>query len=81
MAGRDCKWHCQGGGGHSRRENLAFGEPQSEPAELNVGEGQWGSSCPSRALQRLLGSQPEEMPAGRDHLTQALHLQWGEQVQ
>lgn len=66
VAGGDCRWHCQGRGGHSGRENPAFGEPQSEPAELNVGEGQWGSSCPSGALQMLLGSQPEELPAGRE---------------
>lgn len=65
VAGGDCRWHCQGRGGHSGRENPAFGEQQSEPAELNVGEGQWGSSCPSGALQMLLGSQPEELPAGR----------------
>lgn len=46
VAGGNCRWHCQGRGGHSGWENLAFGELQSEPAELNVGEGQWGSSCP-----------------------------------
>lgn len=61
-----------------------LGELQSEPAELNVGEGQWGAAAPvglcrcSRAhsLRKCLRE-----GKGRAGLAQALHPQQGEQVQ